>query len=573
MEADKRHIKSGVEFERYFSKAGGTNELIKRNSTLDDTVQFLPEAIKRISKQTALIAPYLKGLTTYETCKKIWNWVYTHINYEKDDRGKEQIRSPRRSFRDRFRGVDCDDYTVFISTILTNLNIKHILRVAKYTERNGFQHIYPVVPTSNGNYITVDCVVDKFNYEVPFIEKKDTAMDLEFLDGIDGRDDADTSINGIDAEDLMNGFDEIGDLGRRRFRDTKFAQTLKKGIHIVNRLNPGAALLRTGILAALKVNMFKIAERLRFAYLDPNTASQQNMDMSKFDRLVGIKEKLEKIFYGAGGKIENFKKAILTGRGNRNKEVPVSGLGAVDYNDYNEQHSLSQILGVDSYNSEMDGVEGLGSLGEPATGAAIAAATSVLAAIAGLLKSIGSLKKGGKDGDSSSDGATDTMTPESMSTIQTTSINDDASSPEIKTNTASSNTSMNANTNGGANKSASAETPAESDTPANTSYENNTNADVTVSNARTTAKETTPSGFDKVKQWISENKVATGLIVASVLGLGTWAIVAHNNKKEEEAKKTKGSVSGVPNNNKKSKRSKKRKKRKYRPTITYQKLR
>jgi hypothetical protein len=87
--------------------------------------------------------------------------------------------------------------------------------------------------------------------------------------------------------------------------------------------------------------------------------------MGKFNRLVEVKNKLEKIFFGAGGTVDNFKNAILTGKGNQNNEVPLRGLGTIDYNTYNERHSLSQILGVDSYNSEVSGVEGLGSLENP----------------------------------------------------------------------------------------------------------------------------------------------------------------------------------------------------------------
>lgn len=562
MESAKRHIKSGADYEHYFSTPRGINDLIKRHSTLRDTVAFLPSSILKTYKQTALIAPIFRGLTTKETCKNIWNWVYAHINYEKDDLGKEQIRSPRRSFWDRFRGVDCDDYTVFISTILCNLNIKHTLRVAKYSVKNGFQHIYPVVPIGNGNYITVDCVVDKFNYEVPFIDKIDTPMNLEFLDGIDDMNDADTKLNGIDAEDLMNGYDEIGDLGRKKFKETKFFKGLVKVVHVANKINPGAALLRVGILAALKVNMFKISEKLRFAYLDANLATQRNLDMSKFSRLVSVKEKLEKIFFGAGGKIENFKKAILTGRGNRNKEVPLSGLGEVDYSSYSEEDNLSQILGVDSYAEETSGIEGLGVV---STSAAVAAATTVLTAIAGLLKSIGSLKKGGKDGDSSPDGTTDNTVPETTSTDSNSNA---TSETEATTQSAPSNESTNANTNGGENKSNSTETPANNETPASTTNDNTTSNNV--AKMSNNAKEVKPVGMmDKVKNWVSENKVATGLIAASVVGLSAWGISAYNKKKAEE-KKSKSGVAGIPKAKKKSKRHKN--KAHHSSNISYQKL-
>lgn len=594
MEAQRRNIESGVEYERYFPKANGVNELIKRNSKLEDTVQFLPEAVQRTSKQTALIARHLKGFGVYDTCKKIWNWIYRHVDYFKDDKGKEQIRSPRRSFRDRFRGVDCDDYTVLISTILTNLNIPHILRVAKYTEKNGFQHIYPVVPLSNGSYITVDCVVDQFNHEVPFIEKIDTNMDLEFLDGINGTEDTKIPTNGIDAEDLVSGLDNFGDIGKLQFRPKKVFQSVKQGIthagsaiktaannatsaiktglHVVNKANPATLLLRTGILAALKLNMFNVAGQLRFAYLDTNTAARKNFDMGKFNRLVEVKNKFEKIFYGAGGTADNFKKAILTGKGNENNEVPLSGFGAIDYNTYTEQDSLSRILGIDSYTAEISGVQGLGSLGEPATATALAAATSVLAAIAGLLKSIGSLRKDGKQGDASTNSATDATTNSASSNEpntneQASNISNDAANA-INTESVNSDATMNANTNGGENKSAT-DTPAASTTPAPSDMEVNTNTDLMVNNARSTntnAKETT-TAFDKVKDWVSKNKLATAAIGVGIVGLTVWGISVYKKSKNKNQKP----VSGVPN--KKNKHGKKHKKSRKPSGITYQKLR
>lgn len=592
MRAGKRNIKSGVEFEHLVSKPTGKNELIKKNSKLEDTVKFLPKAIRQTYKQAEKIAPLLEGRSIEETTKKIWYWAFNHFQYEIDQKFKEQIRSFRRSFFDRHAGIDCDDYTVLISSLLSCLNIKHILRVAKYKEEQGFQHIYIIVPLDNGRYITLDCVVDEYDYEVPFIDKIDTKMDLEFLDGIDGiEEDADLSINGIDADDLMNGL-EYGDLGLPKLKNTKVFQAVKKGVttatstiktaattvkaavktglHVVNKVNPATVLLRAGILAAMKLNMFKVAEQLRYAYLDPNTAARQNFDMGKWNRLKGVKDKLEKIFFGAGGTVANFKSAILTGNGNSNKEVPISGLGEVDYNNYNEQHTLSQILGVNTYTSEMSGVEGLGSLGEPATATALAAATSVLAAIAGLLKSIGSLKKG-KESEPVPNAVTNTTTtPEITSDSQATSIINDTYVPESITDSASSETSAPANPNGGENKSFSTETPADSATPATTSDENATSTDVTTTNAKESAKETAGT-FDKIKDWVSKNKVAAGLIVATTIGLAAWGISALN-KKKEPTQKAKGAVSGVPNNNK-SKRSKKQKKNKKRSSITYQKLR
>ncbi|WP_276977829.1 hypothetical protein [Flavobacterium filum] len=613
MEAGKRHIKSGVEFEPYVDRPSGINETIKKNSKLEDTVKFLPQAISRTYLQAERIAPIVvpdyQTNSVYQTCQQLWHWAYKHFQYHKDEKGKEQIRSFRRSFWDRHIGIDCDDFTVVISSLLTIYRIPHILRVAKYTEKQGYQHIYPIVPLEEGGYITMDCVVDTFNYEVPLIQNIDTDMDLQFLDGIDDNNMGDTDITGIDAQDLIEGLEEFGDLSGRKklfgggnkssgggggfkqklnnFKNSKAGQTLKKGIHIANRVNPAAGLLRVGILASLKTNLFKIAEQLRYAYLSPDAASKMNLDMPKYYKVVGVKDKLEKIFFGAGGKTENFKKAILTGRGNRSKEVPLSGLGEVDGTDYNESHHLAQILGLQTYNDEMGDVEGLGSLGEPATGAAIAAATSVMTAIAGLLKSIGSLRKNktGKTGTESEGGeSTDTTTSnessEQLPSIQTNSISESTNEPELnnssQSNSTSENNNVNANTNGGANNSNEAETPAESGTPDDTNGSQSAmrKSSSSNSNLAKTNSAASKGTFEKIKEWVNNNKVASGLIAAGVIGLTVWGVSTLMKRNKEKTKQTGGNqnsngVSGVPHQG----QTKHKKRKKSTSKIKYQKLR
>ena len=409
MEANKkRKIKSGEEFEHLFPKPLFLDPTIKKGATVNDTVRFIPQVVRETLFQTAKLAPLLKGSNVYETCKNIWEFVYTHIAYKKDEEGKEQIRSPARGWHDRFHGIDCDCYTVFISSILSNLKIKHKLRITKYSQ-DHFQHIYPIVPTTGGNYITVDCVVDRFNYEEPYTEKQDTKMELEYLNGI-------PSTNNVDVQDLMgweelNGEDDLGKI--KLFKkmaqppgsegDTskkgKLKNLLHKGLHITNRLNPATTLIREGVLISMKLNLFKVAQRLKYAYLSEDDARKKEMDMDKFAKLRKVKEKLEKIFYDAGGKPENLKKAILTGKGNSKGKHDVNGLGYIpdDMNGMDENTPSNTLLGMDIYQSE-----GFGELGSAtAAAASITAATGIIGAIAGLLKGIGNMfpkkSKEGKD--------------------------------------------------------------------------------------------------------------------------------------------------------------------------------
>jgi hypothetical protein len=409
-------VRSGKEYDHLFPRAMLTSITKKQGATVADTIKFIPTVVRDTLFHTEKIAKVLKGDNIRETCSNIWHFVYNHIAYKKDEDGKEQVRSPARAWHDRgnIQGVDCDCYTVFISSILSNLNIRHKLRITKYKE-DRFQHIYPIVPLSDGSYITIDCVVRDFDYEEPFSEKKDTNMDLEYLNGVN-----DTgNYKNTDALDLVGIFDdsstmaELGKLFRKKSsggggsegggkKKGKFKEVLKKGLHLTNILNPATATIRAGVLLSAKLNVMKIGERLKWSYLTEDAAKSKGIDMGKFAKLKRIREKLEKIFYGMGGKPENLKKAILTGKGNKNKEVNGLGAGYDPLEGLDETSDASTILGTEMYHDELSGVnEEFGGLGV-VTATAIASATGVIGAIAALLKSVGSIfPKKGKEGEGS----------------------------------------------------------------------------------------------------------------------------------------------------------------------------
>lgn len=434
MEATKRrHIKSGKEYDHLFPIAEGNNSTIRKNANVYHTVAFIPKVVNETLDQTKQLAEQLRTNNTYETCKNIWHFVYEHINYKKDATGYEQIRSPARAWHDRFTGVDCDCYSVFISSILSNLGIPHTLRITKY-HHDYFQHIYPVVPFQNG-YITMDCVTDQFNYEVPFSEKKDYPMDLQYLNGFEDTD----AIYGAG-----DGMAELGKLIQRKMSGGKKPLPMKgktpvpvkksmplmkkksalltkgnnpnpvqtpnplsngkkpkkkpfgKILNVVNKANPATVLLRNGILASMKLNIKNTAGRLRWSYLTPQQASEKSIDPAKFQKLIATRQKLEKIFFGAGGNPKNLKKAILAGKGNKDKAVNgLEGFGMIDTGGVqymSEYTPMTELLGTDIYYDEnINGMEGFGELGEPITMSTIAAAAGVIAGIVAMLKDVGNI--------------------------------------------------------------------------------------------------------------------------------------------------------------------------------------
>lgn len=156
---------------------------------LHHTINLIKEMVATTLEDTEKLAPVLKGSTLRATCRNIWNFVYNHIQYKPDRKGIEQVRRPSRIWDERKTGCDCDCMTVMICSLLTHLNIENKIRITKYRSKNNpwliprYQHIYPIVPVEKGRYITMDCVTDWFDYEVPFLEKRDFAMNDGVLVG------------------------------------------------------------------------------------------------------------------------------------------------------------------------------------------------------------------------------------------------------------------------------------------------------------------------------------------------------------------------------------------------------
>ena len=449
----KRRIRSGEEFDHLFPKPTGKDHRVKGYANVEDTLKLIKRTVPETLWQTKAIAKALKGKNLKDTCSNIWHFVYEHIQYKKDEDGVEQIRSPRRTWHERFSGVDCDCYSEFISSILSNLGIPHILRITKYPQRPPdiprWQHIYPIVPvtgrldgTLSGReeYIVMDCVKDNFDDEQPYIECKDYNMKLDYLDGIDDGDssyDENENANwlalllqepepeNVDIADIMSVHDteemgsifkkigkavkKVADVQKKIIKKTidvnkaivkktviaptkKVVEIAKKGQHFINRYtNPGTILLRNGFLLAMKVNLFNIGGRLRYAYLSDEDARKRDMNPDALAKVRKIKDKAEKIYYDAGGMKANFKKAVLKGRGNKkHNPVPLNGLGGFDEDIYADEQEYAVLYGFAGTSLNGDG------LGEIAAGASIAAAMAAVGAVAGALKQVkGLFNKGG----------------------------------------------------------------------------------------------------------------------------------------------------------------------------------
>ena len=218
MQYGRRNIVDGSKYNRFFGKPEETRKVVGDNSTEYNVSKLLPKWVAQCNWQTRKIADYLWDSNLEKFCHNIWKFLFSHIQYEYDDTGREQFRSPYRSWADRERGIDCDCFSIFVSCILTNKGIPHYFRITKYNGRDQWQHIYVIVPKrgvkfdpyDGDTYYTIDCVIHEFDTEKDFSDQKLQPMNglgiiTETLAGIDDTDAAQVLTGLILDGDEMSG--------------------------------------------------------------------------------------------------------------------------------------------------------------------------------------------------------------------------------------------------------------------------------------------------------------------------------------------------------------------------------
>ena len=224
MEALKnRKLKSGKQYDSIIPRSKGVSK--RTTGDVFKTLRVIKQIVQTYKGQVSKLSQKLQGKDLEETLSKVWHFVYEHIQYAKDHPEREQLHLPARIWDKRHQGVDCDDYSIFISAILSNLNIPHYLRMTKYWNRNlaeklgndykpNWQHVYIIVPTvkkpnldyKSNDYITLDCVTDTFKKEVEYFDNYD--MEMEILGNL-----PDPELDDLDfANDFdLGSLDEVDD--------------------------------------------------------------------------------------------------------------------------------------------------------------------------------------------------------------------------------------------------------------------------------------------------------------------------------------------------------------------------
>ena len=178
----------------------------------------------------------------------------------------------------------------------------------------------------------------------------------------------------------------------------KVGNGLKKVGKGIVRFNPATIAARNGFLLALKTNVGKLSEKLKWAYATPQQAQAKRVSPATIGKAKNALAKIEKLFTKIGGKPDNLRKAILSSKKGR-----LNGLGAA-----------------------------------PAA-AAIAAATPIIVAAINAMKSSGlvapneqvDITTTGEDEGVSFDNTSETIYPEESETVELSEESSDESSEEF----------------------------------------------------------------------------------------------------------------------------------------------
>lgn len=174
-------MKNGTAYHHLISDSNCSRTTLGEGDTFY-TVEKMEHWVLEKHMEVKELAAFLKGRSLKETVARIHRFLVENIRY-KADGALQVIKSPACAWKQRDLGTDCKTFSVFASSLLTNLGIPHAIRQVRQPllHPDQFTHVYVVVPkngkatNSNGAYYPLDGTVSS-NIEVDFIEKKDIFM-------------------------------------------------------------------------------------------------------------------------------------------------------------------------------------------------------------------------------------------------------------------------------------------------------------------------------------------------------------------------------------------------------------
>ena len=126
-------------YDAFFAPAQNVNTFA--GVGLTDTKKLILDICKAHYKDCAKIAAYLKADTKLQSVFNLWHWMRHNIRYEYDREGREEVRTPLRTYADRRRGVDCDCLSVFAWCVLKCMGYNPAFELVSFKGKKQPSHI------------------------------------------------------------------------------------------------------------------------------------------------------------------------------------------------------------------------------------------------------------------------------------------------------------------------------------------------------------------------------------------------------------------------------------------------
>lgn len=163
------------------------NSTAPRTGGLQDTIAQIQATYRKSRPQVKQLATFLKAETLEQSAYNIWHFLKTQVQYKLDPSGTEEIRTAARSWDDRYKGVDCEDFSIFVAALLSEMGFKPVFEIVAFNGKPNFGHIFVTV----GDYI-VDVVMGQFNQLPKNITK---TMQIKELSGVPAADNVPPNLN------------------------------------------------------------------------------------------------------------------------------------------------------------------------------------------------------------------------------------------------------------------------------------------------------------------------------------------------------------------------------------------
>lgn len=152
-------------YDGFFKSAD--NQRFMAGFGLEDTKELIKKICKENYKDCKLIARHLKANNLKQSCFNVWHWLQFNIKYAYDADGLEEVRTPRRAYADRKKGIDCDCLSVLTWCMLYCMGYKPRFELVAFRNSSQFAHIF-----IDCEGVKVDRVWFVFDEEPPSVTKR-----------------------------------------------------------------------------------------------------------------------------------------------------------------------------------------------------------------------------------------------------------------------------------------------------------------------------------------------------------------------------------------------------------------